>query len=123
MEWINSNWWWIIVVLMVLAGGARFAFCKWRETREAGEASGQILDLVEAVLKSLHKVFESGVYKVDQTHVINAARDVYRRFIAPTSLSKFVSEDEFTQAVLEAWQEVAGIEKVVALAVTQTPPP
>lgn len=121
MEWISSNWWWLVVVLMVLAGGTRFAFRRWRETREANEANNQVLGLVEAVLKSLHKVFEEEVHKVNSAHVVNAARDVYQRFIAPTSLSKFVSEDEFTRAVLEAWQKVTGVEEVVALAITQTP--
>lgn len=120
VKWIGSNWWWIVVVLMVLAGSARFLFRRWRESREEDAAHERILNLVETVLKSLHEVFKGEVHKVDREQVLDAAREVYRRFIAPTSLSKFVSEEEFTNALWEAWQEIAGVEHVVVQTVAQS---
>lgn len=120
MEWFNDNWWWIVAVVVCVLGIGLYVFRKWRETHEGDEL---VLDLVELVLKSLHEVFQGEMHKIDRAHVINAARDVHRRFIAPTPLGQFVSQDEFVDAVLEAWRHVAGVEEVVALAVARTPLP
>lgn len=118
MEWLSDNWWWIVFLLMSLVGAGKLVFDKWRDSRDRNDAEDTILSLVEQVLNSLYNIFRDEAREIDLARVEKAARDVYKRYILPTHLARFVSEEYFVSRVLEAWKDVVGIEEVVAHAVS-----
>jgi len=113
-----------IVVLTILAGAVRY----WAKVRrEKGEADASILELVERAISELKEAMRREAREITSDQLMATAKSVYECYIRSTALSKFITEDQFTDLFLEVWERVVGVQRVVALALESggksLPPP
>lgn len=105
-----SKWFWILAGVLLVLALATWAFQWWRERQQDDEDEllKQILDFVQWVLTSLEQETGRLLREIPQSTVEEAARQVYRSFIANTPLA-IVPEGVFVDFVVERWKRAVGV--------------
>lgn len=117
-----ASWVWILGGVMLVLAGLTWLFTFWRERGGPSEDPlwDQILDIVDWLLKALAQETGKLLREIPQSVVEQAAKDVYRQFIANKPLAGLMSEADFVAMVVEQWRRIAGVETLVARTVEQS---
>lgn len=119
VEFVEQNWLVVIAGVVVVLGVVRWAFNKWRQNQVDKEGNARLYDLVQVVINKLYTLVKEEAQEIDTADVMEAAAQVYAKFIQPTALAVWISEQEFVNIVVGAWEDLVGIEQQVAVAVAQ----
>jgi len=116
----TTSWFWIFAGAVLVFGVLLWLFERWRQGREGSDDAilEDVLDFVEDILESLKAEAGRLLSEIPQATVEEAARQVYRQFIAGTPLGAVVAEEVFVSFVVERWRRLAGIESAVHVAIT-----
>lgn len=114
-----TGWVWVLFGAFLVIGVLTWAFQLWRDRHGPSEDQllEQILDFVEWLLEALKAETGRLLHEIPQSTVEEAARNVYRRFIAPSPLGALVSEETFVGMVVERWKylgTLSGVQSVVS---------
>lgn len=106
-----TNWFWILLGATIVLLAAGWAFDTWRKGHQEGEDEllDQIVAIIGWLLDALQEETGKLLREIPQSVVEQAAREVYRHFIAGTPLA-FVPEEVFVQLVVEQWRRIAGVQ-------------
>lgn len=106
---------WIWIGLILLAGAAIGAFVAEIARRKWGDSDEHIIDLLDLVDKVIDTVKNEALDKmrdIPLDEVAAAARAVYRKYVAGTTLEKLLNEEAFVGVVRSKWEQLIGVEQV-----------
>jgi len=116
----SASWVWILLIAVIVLAIVTWAFRMWLKRRgdTDEELLDQILEFVGWVLDALKEETGNRLRELPQSQVEDAARQVYREFIADTPLA-IVPEEVFVKFVVDRWRQIVGVQGQVSASVAR----